>query len=178
MREQCQGKPATVGMQGLGNRPIIEVERVPTATVEVRELIDELDRELSANYSPEQRHGLALDAIFQPHVRFFIARTKEMAVGCGGIALCGCFAEVKRMYVRRDARGQGVADAIIARLTTEALAAGLTMLRLETGTHQAAAIRFYRRCGFQPCEAFEPYASMPSQAVATSVFLEKRLAAT
>jgi putative acetyltransferase len=178
MRERCQGQPDVAGGQGLSNSQIIEVERVPAATVEVRELINELDRELSANYAPEQRHALALDAIFQPHIRFFMARTKGRAVGCGGIALCGCFAEVKRMYVRRDARGQGVADAIVARLTTEALAAGLTMLRLETGTHQAAAIRFYRRCGFQPCKAFEPYASMPPQAVATSVFLEKRLAAT
>jgi putative acetyltransferase len=155
----------------------ILVERADAATAEVRALVGELDQELSENYSPEQRHGLALDALFQPHVRFFVARVSGLAVGCGGVALLAGFAEIKRMYVRVRSRGQGVADAIIARLAAEALDAGLAVLRLETGTHQIAAIRFYRRCGFQPCPVFEPYRSMPPQAIATSVFLEKRLSA-
>ena len=140
-------------------------------------MVGALDDELAANYAPEQRHGLALEAIFQPQVRFFLARTQESAIGCGGIALFADFAEIKRMYVRPQSRGQGVAEAIVARLTAEALEAGLSLVRLETGTHQIAAIRFYRRCGFAPCAAFEPYASMPPSAITTSVFLEKRLAA-
>ncbi|HYB56079.1 MAG TPA: GNAT family N-acetyltransferase, partial [Alphaproteobacteria bacterium] len=74
-----------------------------------------------------------------------------------------------------EARGQGVADVIIARLAAEASDAGLTVLRLETGTRQLAALRFYRRCGFQPCGVFEPYSSMNPHAIATSIFLEKRL---
>jgi putative acetyltransferase len=154
---------------------LVEIERVPAVTAEVRILIDKLDRELSENYSREQRHGLALDAIFQPHIRFFVARVKEEAVGCGGVALFQTFAEVKRMYVRNELRGRGIADAVIARLAAEALDAGLTVLRLETGTRSIAAIQFYRRCGFQPCGAFEPYSSMPPEAIITSVFLEKRL---
>jgi putative acetyltransferase len=79
------------------------------------------------------------------------------------------------MYVRPQARGQGVADAILARLTQEARDAGLDILRLETGTEQAAAMRFYTRSGFAVCAAFEPYAAMPAHAIATSVFLEKHL---
>jgi len=118
---------------------------------------------------------LALEALFQPHIRFFIARRDGKAVGCGGVALFADFAELKRMYVRDDARGQGIADAIVNRLTEEAVAAGLSLLRLETGTQQHAAIRFYRRCGFAPCAAFEPYASMPANAIVTSVFLDKRI---
>ncbi|MFI5024414.1 MAG: GNAT family N-acetyltransferase [Alphaproteobacteria bacterium] len=153
----------------------VEIERALAATDEVRALIGELDRELSANYAAEQRHGLALDAIFQPHVRFFVARIRGSPVGCGGVALFSDFAEIKRMYVRSEARGHGVADTIIARLAAEASDAGLTVLRLETGMHQIAAIRFYRRCGFQPCGVFEPYSSMPPQAITTSIFLEKRL---
>src|SRR5438270_268518 len=151
----------------------VEIERVLAATDEVRALVSELDQELSENYLPEQQHGLALDAIFQPHVRVFVARMKGSPVGCGGVALFCDFAEIKRMYVRSGSRGDGVADSIIARLGVEASDAGLRMLRLETGTHQIAAIRFYRRCGFQPCAVFEPYASMPPQAITTSVFLEK-----
>ena len=40
-----------------------------------------------------------------------------------------------------------------------------------------AALRFYRRAGFQPCAAFGPYAAMAPQAFATSVFLGKQLGA-
>jgi hypothetical protein len=74
---------------------------------EIRALIAELDTTLSAEYPPEQRHGLALDAIFQPHLRFFLARLDGGTVGCGGVALFADFAEVKRMYVRRAARRGG-----------------------------------------------------------------------
>lgn len=136
--------------------PGIAVERALNATVEVKVLIGELDSVLAENYTPEQRHGLSLDAIFQPHIHFYIARLEGRAVGCGGVALFSEFAEIKRMYVRDGSRGQGIADAIIETLTTDALNAGLSLLRLETGTEQAAAIRFYRRCGFQTCAIFEP----------------------
>src|SRR5580700_1553630 len=122
----------------------IRIERALAATTEVRALVDELDHELSQHYAAEQRHGLSVEAIFQPHVRFFVARMDGSAVGCGGVALFSDFAELKRMYVRRESRGRGVADAIIARLTQEALGADLTLLRLETGTQQIAAIRSYQ----------------------------------
>ncbi len=132
---------------------------------------------LGAEYPPEQRHGLAVAAIFQPHLRFFLARLGETAVGCGGIALFADFAEVKRMYVRDVARGRGVAQALLARLEAEARSAGLDVVRLETGDRQFAAMRLYTRAGFQRCSAFGAYASMAPDRIATSVFLEKRLAA-
>ena len=116
-----------------------------------------------------------LDAIFQPHIRFFIARLRGVAVGCGGVALFPDYAEVKRMYVRDSARGQGVADAILARIEDEVRNAGLSVLRLETGDRQIAAMRLYVRAGFRECPAFGDYASMAPQAIATSVFYEKRL---
>jgi putative acetyltransferase len=154
----------------------IHVEQATSPTAEVRTLIGELDAELLRHDPPEQRHGLALDAIFQPHIRFFVAWLDGAAAGCGGVALFADFAEVKRMYVREAARGRGVADAILARLATEASDAGLALLRLETGTRQQAAIGFYRRAGFVPCTAFPPYSTMPVANVATSLFMERQLA--
>lgn len=108
-------------------------------------------------------------------MRFFVARLNGAAVGCGGVALFADFAEVKRMYVRDAARGRGVAQALLARIEREAWEAGLAVLRLETGTRQFAAMRLYQRAGFEVCPAFGAYAEMPPHAVATSVFLEKRL---
>jgi putative acetyltransferase len=153
----------------------LAIERATGATDEVGALIGALEAELAQHYRPEQRHGLSLAALFEPHIRFFIARLDGEAVGCGGIALFADFAELKRMYVVPHRRGRGIADAIVARLTAEAQAAGLTLLRLETGTQQKAAMRFYRRCGFDPCAAFEPYASMPPNAISTSLFFERRI---
>jgi putative acetyltransferase len=150
---------------------------VPSVTDEVRTLISELDGALSAGYPPEQRHGLALDAIFRPNIRFFLARLNGEAVGCGGVALFADFAEVKRMYVCDHARGRGVAQALLAQIEQEAGNAGLDLLRLETGVHQTAALRLYERAGFQVCAAFGVYTTMVPHAIATSIFLEKRLKA-
>ena len=153
----------------------ITVELAPAATNEVRILIGELDQELSAEYAPERRHGLALDAIFAPGIRFFLARLNCAAVGCGGVAFFADFAELKRMYVREAARGRGVAQALLGRIEEEARDAGFATLRLETGARQTAALRFYQRAGFRVCPAFGAYATMAPQAIATSVFLQKRL---
>jgi putative acetyltransferase len=153
----------------------LSVEPVATPTAEVRALIDELDATMAAGYSPEQRHGLSIGAIFQPHVRFFLARLDGKAVGCGGLALFDGFAEVKRMFVREAARGGGVARAILARIEDETSASGRDMLRLETGDRQDAAIRLYERFGFRRCGAFAEYAAMPPEALARSVFFEKRI---
>jgi putative acetyltransferase len=153
----------------------IAIEAVPAATDDVRALIDELDRHLALAYSAEQQHGLAIDAIFQPHVRFFLARRDGVAVGCGGVALFATFAELKRMYVRESERGRGIARALLARIEAETIASGRDVLRLETGDRQLAAIRLYERAGFVPCELFGAYASLTPQAIATSIFLEKRL---
>jgi putative acetyltransferase len=153
----------------------IVVERVTGPTEEVRRLVGELEAALSANYAPHQRHGLKLDALFQPGIRFFVARFDGEAVGCGGIALLDGFAELKRMYVRDGVRGRGVAPAILARLEREAREAGYEVGRLETGTLQHQAIRFYGRSGFRTCGAFGGYATMAPGQIDTSVFMEKAL---
>jgi putative acetyltransferase len=155
--------------------PPISIDLAPAATDDVHALIGELDRALSEGYLPEQRHGLSLADLFEPHIRFFLARMGSDAVGCGGVALFADFAELKRMYVREAWRGSGAASALLARLEREARIAQLAVLRLETGVRQIAAIRFYERSGFRPCVAFGAYAAMKASAVATSVFFEKRL---
>ena len=138
-------------------------------------LIGALDAELGANYTPEQRHAISWDALFKPPVKFFVAFTDRGTQACGGVALFSDFAELKRMYVAPDARGRGIADALMARLTQEAKAAGLKSLKLETGDAQKRALRFYARNGFSFCGAFEPYASMAPSAIATSLFMEKQI---
>ena len=151
------------------------IERVVAPTEIARVLVAELEAVLSAGYPPENRHGLALDAIFKPHIHFYTATVAGSPAGCGGVALVDGFAELKRMYVREALRGRGVASALLSRLTSVAAAAGQSVLRLETGDAQHAALRFYAREGFRRCAAFGDYAQMPADTIATSVFMEKAL---
>jgi len=151
------------------------IEHIPAPTDDVRTLIGELDAELHAAYSAEQRHGLDIERIFQPNVTFFVARLDGEAVGCGGIAFDDGFAELKRMYVRPTARGSGAAQAILGRLEEEARSRGVKRVKLETGDAQRTAIRFYERAGFTRCGAFGAYAAMPPDAIVRSVFFEKTI---
>lgn len=59
-------------------------------------------------------------------------------------------AEVKRMFVVREARGQGLARRILAALEDSARAAGRTRMVLSTGDRQPEAIALYRSSGYEP----------------------------
>lgn len=154
----------------------LTIEHVPSPTADARALIEELEAELSADYPAQQRHGLAVEAVFQPHIAFFVARLDDEPVGCGGVAFENGWAEVKRMYVRPSARGCGVAKAILTRLEQEARQRGVERIVLETGDVLHAAIRLYQRAGFRPCGSFGAYAGMPAHSIARSRFFEKSLA--
>jgi putative acetyltransferase len=45
----------------------------------LRDLIAELNEVLGAAYEAHQRHGLSIEQLFEPHVRFFIARLDGLA---------------------------------------------------------------------------------------------------
>jgi GNAT superfamily N-acetyltransferase len=94
---------------------------------------------------------------------FFVARDADgTPLGCGGLRLVDDgIAEVKRMYVRTENRGTGVASALLRQLETSALDLGSPALVLETGTEQRAAIRFYEREGFRRIANFGPYVGAP-----------------
>jgi hypothetical protein len=84
----------------------IRIERVVEATTEVHDLIGELNDVLGAAYEAHQRHGLSIEQLFDPNVRFFVARRDGLAVGCGGVAMFEDYAEIKRMYTRPAARSR------------------------------------------------------------------------
>jgi putative acetyltransferase len=153
----------------------VTIELVKAPTAEVIGLLDGLNAALAGPYTEEQRHALPVDRLFQPNIRFFIARLDGEAVACGGIGFYDGFVELKRMYSKPSVRGRGVAKKLLARLEMEASNVGQTLIRIETGAYQHEAMRFYERAGYCRCEAFGPYAALPLTAIETSVFYEKRL---
>ena len=153
----------------------IVVELVETVTEDAIGLITALEIELGGTYAAEQRHGLKIEEIFRPNVRFFIARLDGVAAGCGAIGLYDGYAELKRMFVRPDMRGRGVIQAVLARLEAEATARGYSRITLETGDVLHAAHKIYERAGYRRCAAFGNYVGMGPNQIGRSVFMDKRV---
>jgi catechol 2,3-dioxygenase-like lactoylglutathione lyase family enzyme/GNAT superfamily N-acetyltransferase len=147
-------------------------------------LIAALNAELAAAYpEPGATHFTLDPAEVAPGAgAFVVARRDGRPVGCGALRalrdpalvreLGPHVGELKRMYVARDVRGQGVARALLARLEAEARSLGLTRVVLETGTRQGAALVLYRRADYVDIPAYGEYTASPS----TSVCLAKAIA--
>lgn len=83
-------------------------------------------------------------------------------IACGGLrALDDRHGEVKRMFVRPDRRGSGVATLILRQLEDAARARGWNRLVLETGDRQPDAIRFYEREGYTRIPNYGHYVDSP-----------------
>ena len=80
------------------------------------------------------------------------------AIACGALRrLDAGSAEIKRMYVVPERRGSGVATGVLRALESAAAERGWHTLRLETGTEQPDAQRFYRREGYREIPLFGNY---------------------
>ncbi|MFG3529606.1 GNAT family N-acetyltransferase [Streptomyces sp. NPDC047917] len=71
-------------------------------------------------------------------------------------------AELKRMFVIPEGRGNGLARRILAALEDDARAAGRARMVLETGDQQPEAIALYTSSGYVPCEKFGHYRTYES----------------
>lgn len=140
--------------------PTIAAERPDTP--DALRLIDELQTHLESFYPPESRHGFSVERLIREGVAFFVLRAGGAPAGCGGIKLFGReYGELKRMYVRPEYRGRKYGERLVDHLAEHARANGVTLLRLETGIHQQAAIRLYERLGFRRIPPFGPYTDDP-----------------
>ena len=139
---------------------IITPERPDTA--DARALIAELEAQLEPLYPRESRHGYSVERLLAEGVAFFLIRENGVPAGCGGVKLVGSeYAEIKRMYVRPQFRGTGLAQLMLSHLTDYARGQGIGLLRLETGIHQRAAIGLYERVGFRRIPPFGEYQEDP-----------------
>ncbi len=121
-------------------------------------------------FPSESNHYLPVDALAAPNIRFLIARDGGAPLGCGALALKDGYGELKSMFVAPEARGKGIAEALMVHLETIARDEGVKMLRLETGSLLHAAHRLYERRGFTRRGPFGDYRDDP-----LSVFMEKPL---
>ena len=150
------------------NRTVkISLERPDQSDVAV--LIDDLDAYQKPLYPAESHHGIDMAALLQPNVMFAVVRDDAgVAIGCGALVLNADYGELKRMYLRPQHRGRGLAQALLEFLEVQAAARGCHCYALETGIHQLSAITLYERAGYLRCAPFGAYAPDP-----LSVFMSK-----
>lgn len=131
-------------------------------TPDAMALIAALEAELEPLYPSKSRHGFSVERLIAEGVSFFVIRVHGQPAGCGGVLLLnGEFAELKRMFIRKDFRGGGLARMLLETLEAHAWHLGAPLLRLETGIHQHAAIAMYERAGFKPIGPFAGYQEDP-----------------
>jgi GNAT superfamily N-acetyltransferase len=127
---------------------MLKLERTTNENGEFRQLIAELDEDLNCRYGELQKQYNLFNKVDKIDT-VVIARIENEAVGCG------CFkpfdnetVEIKRVFVQKSFRGNGIADAILKELETWASELGFAAAVLETGKGQPEAIRFYIRQGY------------------------------
>lgn len=150
----------------------IMIERTDPGHAEVLPLLLDGERYSASLYPAESNHMLPVEALRAANVHFVVARNGSGAViGTAALVLFDGWAEVKRMWVVPPERGKGVSKALLDNLESRAREEGVSLLRLETGVKNDAALALYSRAGFVRCAPFADYAPDP-----LSVFMQKTIA--
>jgi ribosomal protein S18 acetylase RimI-like enzyme len=118
----------------------------------------------------EYAAGLGIDLCFQdfetelatlpgkyapPRGRLILARDGGGAVGCVALRpIDGTACEMKRLYVRPNARSRQLGRRLAERICHEARDAGYGRICLDTLPTMTAAIRLYSSLGFRPVEPY------------------------
>lgn len=94
---------------------------------------------------------------FRPGSGFWLTQVGKQVAGCIALRPLRTHeqaGEIKRLYVRPEFRGSGAALALLVALEQYAEASGYEWLYLDSKDDLKAALRFYNRHGYEPCERY------------------------
>ena len=121
----------------------------PAARTLVPAYVDEI-RAMYPDWTPDVPPRLTATDVEPPAGRWLVAYRDEQPIGCAGLKrLDERTAEIKRVYVAPEARGAGVARALLARLEEIARTVGYDRLRLDTGAEQPASVALFTSIGYE-----------------------------
>jgi putative acetyltransferase len=133
-----------------------------------------LDARMRELYRPETCHLASAETLLTSGSVFLVARDDGRAVGC--VALMPIedgIGEIKRVWTVPEARGRGVASALLAAIEAAARARRMPALMLETSDKQPDAVGLFRKHGFVERGPYGGYCNDPEL-----IFMEKSLATT
>jgi pimeloyl-ACP methyl ester carboxylesterase/predicted GNAT family acetyltransferase len=107
-------------------------------------------RAMYPDWTPEDPPRLTANDVEPPAGCWLVAYHGAHPIGCAALKrLDERTAEIKRVYVSPDARGTGVARALLSRLEEIAQSAGYDRLRLDTGARQPASVALFTSVGYE-----------------------------
>ncbi len=122
-----------------------------------RELVALLDADLQIRDGAEHSFYAQFNKIDKIR-EVVVAYENEKAVGCGAFKeYSASAAEIKRMFVRPENRGRGIAGKILTELETWAKELKFSECVLETGVKQPEAIRLYKKSGYETIPSYGQY---------------------
>jgi len=137
---------------------MITITPASVETVLASGLIDQLDADIQARYPGEPINGIDPVGFEESGGYFVMAYNDDTPMGCGAFRPYNeQTVEIKRMFVRPESRGQGVARLILEALESEARQRGYTRSILETGNKNYEAIAAYPTCGYSRIDPFGHY---------------------
>jgi putative acetyltransferase len=150
--------------------PAFAIELDDPRRDDVRALLERHLAFCRATSPPEDVHALDLDGLTGPDVSFYSLRSDGRVLGVGALkTLDAEHVEIKSMHTAEEARGHGVARALLAHLLTVAEERGARRVSLETGSMDefAPARALYASAGFEPTGPFGDYWDSPNSAYMT-----------
>jgi ribosomal protein S18 acetylase RimI-like enzyme len=128
---------------------------VAAADALFREYTASLGVDLSFQGFAEELAALPGDYL-PPRGALLLALAEDVALGCVGLRVLVWpqIAELKRLYVRPQARGRGVGRMLSEYALAAARDAGYERVRLDTLPTMIAAQRMYKSLGFQEIEPY------------------------
>lgn len=144
-------------------RIAVEDPRSPAAAALIADLSAELAATYPGMYGGDGAGAFKPEDVLIPRAAFVIAWRGDLAVGCGALRPMDepDTVEVKRMFVRRASRGQGISRQILTALENLAREFGYHRVRLETGIRQIAAVGLYQATGYRQIDCYGIYANEP-----------------
>jgi ribosomal protein S18 acetylase RimI-like enzyme len=131
-----------------------------------RTLVTELWDDMAIRYAddptaPETKgetDDLRNEEVLPPDGRFVIVLEDGEPVACGAIRRHDATtAEIKRMWVRPEARGRGLARFVLRELESTAASRGYRSVVLETGLRQPEALALYESHGYRTIPSYGFY---------------------
>lgn len=97
----------------------------------------------------------------QPFVHYFLVEQQEELVGFIGYRLIFEEAEITNIVVAKEAKGQGIGSLLLAEWFTKLKAEAAEVVHLEVRKSNQAAIRLYKKVGFQMVNIRQEYYDYP-----------------
>ncbi len=138
----------------------ISILRTDSENADFRELVALLDAELAIRDGAEHHFYAQFNKIHKIR-EVVVAFENEIAIGCGAFKEYEPnVAEIKRMYMRENMRGRGIAAKILSELEIWAKELNFSECVLETGLKQPEAIRLYQKSGYRTIPNYGQYAGI------------------